>query len=83
MEKTIKSRDYHRAYKKWDQLLLDGKTSELKIIPGGKSDSVFVLRLEKQAKGNGYKILKAFEKLPKVDGSLLDTRKDYDGDFRL
>lgn len=83
MNQTLKSRDYHRSYQKWDALLMEGKLDELIITPGAKSEIFFALTLKKKAKNNSTGILQALEQLPKNLPALNDIRKDYDAGARL
>jgi hypothetical protein len=83
MNPTLKSRDYHRAYQKWDALLLEGKVDEIIITPGVKSEVFFTLTLKKKPKSNAVRILQVLESLPKNLPALNEVREDYDGDYRL
>lgn len=83
MNQTLKSRDYHRSYQKWDALLIEGKVDELIISPGIKSEVFFTLTLKKKPKSNANPILKALEKLPKGLSTLNDVRRDFEGEYRL
>lgn len=83
MNPILKSREYHRAYQKWDSLLLAGKVDEIMITPGEKSDVCFMLTLKKKPKNNNVRILQALEALPACSATLNDVRKDYDGKNRV
>mgnify|MGYP001597087289 CR=1 FL=1 len=83
MNPTLKSRDYHRSYQKWDALLLEGKVDEIIITPGAKSEVFFTLTLKKKPKSNAVRILQALEQLPKGISTLNDIRGDYEGAYRL
>jgi len=83
MNPILKSRDYHRSYQKWDNLLLEGKVDEIMIVAGAKSEVSFVLRLKKKCKNNSGRILQALTQLPKETFSLNDVRNDYDSKVRL
>ncbi len=83
MNPTLKSRDYHRSYQKWDALLLEGKVDEITITPGAKSEVFFTLTLKKKPKSNAAGILHALENLPKKLPPLNKIRADYEGENRL
>lgn len=83
MNPTLKSREYHRAYQKWETLLIEGKVEEIIISPGAKSDVFFTLTLKKKPKSNAVHILHALEQLPKNPSPLNKIREDYDGEYRL
>jgi hypothetical protein len=83
MNTTVKSRDYHRAYQKWDKLLLEGKADELVIVPSGKSDVLFTVTLKKCPASNSGDVLAALGQLPDSLPSLEEVREDYDGNMRL
>lgn len=83
MATTIKSREYHRAYQKWDKLLLEGKTKELIVIGGNGSGATFTVTLKQNPPANNAKILSAVEALPDQLAPLQTIRKDYDSGFRV
>ena len=83
MNPTLKSRDYHRSYQKWDALLINGKVDEIMIIPGTKSEIFFTLTLKKKPKSNAGRILLALNQLPKEVATLNSVRGDYDGKSRI
>ena len=83
MNPILKSRDYHRAYQKWDALLLEGKVDEITITPGTKSEVFFTLTLKKKPKSNAERILQTLERLPVDSSTLQDIREDYDSEYRL
>jgi hypothetical protein len=83
MNPTLKSRDYHRAYQKWERLLIDGKADEIVIVPGTHSDVTFSLIVKKKPKGNSEKVLQVLKKLPRGLLSLKEIREDYDGTIRV
>jgi len=83
MNPILKSRDYHRAYQKWDALLLEGKVDEIIITAGAKSEVFFTLTLKKKPKSNAARVLQTLERLPMGSSTLQDIRKDYDSEYRL
>lgn len=83
MNPVLKSRDYHRAYQKWDKLLIDGKVEEITVTPGGNSGIYFSLVMKKKPKNNSYRILQSLEKFPAPLPSLNTIRKDFDDRNRI
>lgn len=83
MNPILKSRDYHRAYQKWDKLLMDGKVDEITITPGANSEVFFSLIMKKKPRNNNMSILQALEKFPANLPSLTAVRKDYEGENRI
>ena len=83
MNPVLKSRDYHRAYQKWDKLLIDGKADEITIIPGANSKLFFSLVMKKTPQQNNAKILQALEQFPAQELPLKNIREDYEGGPRL
>ena len=82
MNPVLKSRDYHRAYQKWERLLMEGKADEITIIPGANSGVTFSLVMKKKPRGNSEKVLQALQKLPRGLPSLMTVREDYDSTMR-
>ena len=78
MNYRVKSRDYQRAYEKWNRLLIEGKADEITIVPGGKSEVLLSLQVKDKPIGTGRQILAAALKLPHLKGSL-----DFNDEVRI